>query len=373
MLYKNPVYQNPSPYTGGAMEPQPSYNVEKVSDEEKIKILAAAGKSTILAAGNKEAAINDEKSELILESIKEIKEIIGREAGRRYEEHSAFIHATELLKLNDFSENYINGMLEKLRKELPLEKLDNMDVVEDTLLEWIGESINIYKHDGKSPKSKVMVLVGPTGVGKTTTIAKLAAVFGIGNSEKPGIRVRMVTIDAYRIGARAQLEKYGDLMEIPVSFVDNKQDLRKEIALFNDETDLFLVDTIGKSPKDLAKLGEIKEILEGCPKGTEIHLVLSSGTKVSDIENIIRQFEPFNYISVLVTKLDETDHIGNVISALAEKGKSVSYITDGQKVQNDIRRASVVRFLINLEGFKVNRDKMEKRFPVGEADQFKWG
>jgi flagellar biosynthesis protein FlhF len=340
-------------------------------EEEKMKILAAAGKSNIQAAANKEAAVNDEKSERILESIKEIKEII--ETGKRNDEHPAFIRAAELLKLNDFSENFINEILERLRKELSLEKLDNMDVVEDTLLEWIGESINIYKHDDKFPRSKVMVLIGPTGVGKTTTIAKLAAVFGIGNSGKPGIRVRMVTIDAYRIGARAQLEKYGDLMEIPVSFVDNKLDLKKEIALHNADTDLFLVDTIGKSPKDLTKLGEIKEILEGCPKGAEIHLVLSCGTKTSDLENIIRQFEPFDYISILLTKLDETNHVGNVISALGEKGKSVSYITDGQKVPNDISKASVVRFLINLEGFKVNRDKIEKRFPVGEADQFKWG
>jgi len=129
---------------------------------------------------------------------------------------------------------------------------------------------------------------------------------------------------------------------------------------------------IGKSPKDSSKLGEMKEILDGCPRHSEFHLVISAATKTSDIEEIMRQFEPFNYRSIILTKMDETDRFGNIISALAEKRKCISYITDGQTVPMDIRRATVVRFLINLDGFKVNREKIEERFPSGEADQFKW-
>jgi flagellar biosynthesis protein FlhF len=218
-----------------------------------------------------------------------------------------------------------------------------------------------------------MVLVGPTGVGKTTTVAKLAAIFGIGTENMPAIDVKMITIDAFRIGAKAQLESYGNIMQINVSCVDNRQDLRKEIAIHSEDTDLFLIDTIGKSPKDAARLGEMKEILDGAGRSAEYHLVIGATTKASDIEDIMRQFEPFNYKSILLTKLDETERIGNVISALAEKKKPVSYITDGQKVPNDIRKATVVRFLINLDGFKINREKIENRFPAGEADQFKWG
>ena len=132
---------------------------------------------------------------------------------------------------------------------------------------------------------------------------------------------------------------------------------------------MFLIDTIGKSPKDSSKLGEMKEILDGAGRGVEFHLVISAGTKTSDIEDIMRQFEPFNYKSVIITKMDETDRIGSVISALAEKRKSVSFITDGQTVPVDIRKASVVRFLINLDGFKVDRKKLEKRFPAEDANQ----
>jgi flagellar biosynthesis protein FlhF len=335
-------------------------------EEEKNKLLAVARKNISESSAN-----NKESSQQILEALKEIKEKV--ETNSKKEEHCGIVKAVELLKLNDFSEKYINKMTERLRKELSIDSLENPDTVQEHLLEWIGESINIYKEESTvTRKPRIMVLVGPTGVGKTTTIAKLAAIFGLGTSERSAIAVRMITIDAFRIGAKAQLESYGNIMQIPVSCVDNKNDLRKEIALYSDDIDLFLVDTIGKSHKDSVKLGEIKELLEGCSKGAEVHLVLGAGTKSSDIEDIMQQFEPFNYRSVVLTKMDETDRIGNVISALAEKRKAVSYITVGQKVPNDIIKASVVRFLINLDGFKVNRDKIENRFPSGEADQFKW-
>ncbi|MDR1839451.1 MAG: AAA family ATPase [Treponema sp.] len=329
-------------------------------EEEKKKVLAAAA----VERSGKDA------SQKILDLLNELNGKI--ESGGKKEEHPAFVRAVELLRANDFSEKYINGMLERLRKELSLETLDDLDAVQDRLLEWIGESISIFKEDEKQRKPRIMVLVGPTGVGKTTTISKLAAIYGIGTDEIPAIEVRMITIDAFRICAKEQLESIGNIMQIPVSCVVDKQSLRKEVAIHTEGTDLILVDTIGKSPKDSTKLGEMKEILDGAGRGAEFHLVISAGTKTSDIEDIMRQFEPFNYRSVVLTKMDETDRIGNIISALAEKRKSISYITDGQTVPVDIKRASVVRFLINLDGFKVNRKKIEERFPSGEADQFKW-
>jgi flagellar biosynthesis protein FlhF len=336
-------------------------------EEEKKKVLAAAAARKNI---DEISASGREASQQILDSLKEIKEKI--ESGGKKEEHPAFVRSAELLSQNDFSQSYINGMIDRLRNELTLVTLDDADAVDEKLLEWIGESISIYKEGDNLQKPRIMVLVGPTGVGKTTTLSKLAAIYGIGTDEIQAVDVRMITIDAFRIGAKEQLESIGDIMRIPVSCVDNKQDLRKEIALNSEYTDLFLIDTIGKSPKDAAKLGEMKEILDGCPKYAQFHLVISANTKTSDIEEIMRQFEPFNYKSVVLTKMDETDRIGSVISALAEKGKSVSYITDGQTVPVDIRRASVVRFLTSLEGFKINREKIENRFPSGEADQFKW-
>jgi len=359
-VYKNPSWGNRVYETVN----NPAANL----DEEKKKF-AAMGKSNEQSAVNTRDAAQQMLLNSINDSINELKEKIA--AGPR-DEHPAFIRAEELLKTNDFSEKYTAGILERLRKEIPLETLDDPDAVQEKILEWIGESIIIYKEEPAVQKPKIMVLVGPTGVGKTTTVSKLAAIFGIEREGSPAVEVRMITIDLFRIGAKEQLEKTGDLMQIPVLSADSKMSLRKEIALHSEHVDLFLVDTIGNSPKDSVKLGEMKEILNGCGRGAEYHLVISAGTKTSDMEEILRQFEPFNYKSVILTKMDETDRIGNIISALAAKNKSISYITDGQKVPVDIRKASVVRFLINLEGFKVDRDKIEKRFPSGEADQFKW-
>ena len=112
-----------------------------------------------------------------------------------------------------------------------------------------------------SAASKVFVLVGPTGVGKTTTIAKLAAVFGVGGSSTSSPKVRIVTIDNYRIAALRQIETYAEIMRIPVSCVESAGEFKSFLAMA-DGTGLILVDTIGRSPRDLAKLAEMKDILE---------------------------------------------------------------------------------------------------------------
>ncbi|GBU27735.1 flagellar biosynthesis regulator FlhF [Treponema sp. R8-4-B8] len=342
---------------------------DKNLEEAKKKVIETARKNIgEISANGRETS--QQILDLLKEGIKEIKEKV--ESSGKKEEHPSFVRITEMLKTNDFSEKYINGMLERLRKELSLEQLDNFKIVQDRILEWIGESISIYKEEAVTRKPRIMVLIGPTGSGKTTTISKLAAIYGIGTDEIPAIDVRLITIDTFRICAKEQLEQIGVIMRIPVSCALNKQDIRKEIALCGEDIDLILIDTFGNSPKDSIMIGEMKEILDGCPKSAEYHLVISAATKTSDIEVIMRQFEPFNYKSIILTKMDETSSFGNIISALSEKKKSISFITNGQGVPEDIRRASVVRFLIELDGFKIDRDKIEKRFPSGGADQFKW-
>jgi len=126
------------------------------------------------------------------------------------------------------------------------------------------------------------------------------------------------------------------------------------------------VDTIGKSPRDSVKLAEMREILAACGPSAEVHLAVAATTKTRDMLEIMRQFEPFGYGAVVVTKLDETDRVGNVLSALRERGKPVSWLADGQRVPQDIARASVERFLINLEGFAPNRPKIEERYAARE-------
>ena len=339
----------------------------------KKKILAAAGKNpeqVIQQVQEQDGKETGQKQ--ILDKLQEIQEKI-EEGKEQKADHPSLVRVSQMLKENDFSERYINRMIEKARKELPLDVLENFSAVQDRFLDWIGESISIYPIPEISKSGRIIILIGPTGVGKTTTVTKLAAIYGIENSGRRPLSVRMITIDAFKIGAKAQIEDFGEIMEIPVSYIDKRSDLHREIDQYREETDLILIDTIGRSPKDSAKLGEMKELLDVCGSKAEIHLALSASTKASDIEHILQQFEPFNYQAVILTKFDETRHIGNVISALAERGKPVSFITDGQNVPKDIKKASVVRFLINLEEFRVDREEIEKRFPAAKADQFQWG
>jgi len=349
-------------------------------DEAKKRVIAAAGKKpdeVIKEVQDQEdaALLRETNQQEIIKKLNEIQKKIDNKNEPPKTEHPNLIRLAQILRQNDFSDRYTVGLLERARKELSLETLENLDAVQDSFLEWIGESIKIFDEPDRlwSTNTRIMILVGPTGVGKTTTIAKLAAVFSIETPERRALSVRVYTIDSFRIGGIDQLAKYCEIMEIPFSCVDNHNDLRREIDIHREEADLILIDTIGRSPKDSVKLGEMKELLNACGSKAEIHLVLSAITKTSDIEHILRQFEPFDYQSVLLTKLDETRSVGNIISALADREKQVSYITDGQIVPKDIKKASVVRFLINLEEFRVDREKFEKRFPATEANQFQWG
>jgi flagellar biosynthesis protein FlhF len=338
--------------------------------EAKKRVLAAAGKDPEQVF--QQIQEKDDNQQLILDKLKEIENKL--ETGKEPKtDHPSLLRIAQLLKLNDFSERYTANLVEKARKELPLHTLEDFDAAQNRVVDWIGESIKIFQFTEKPVPGKIMVLIGPTGVGKTTTVAKLAAIYGIENSGRRPLSVRMITIDAFRIGAKKQLEDYGDIMEIPVSYIDNHRDLGREIELYREETDLILVDTIGRSPRDSVKLGEMKELLDACGSKAEIHLALSASTKTSDMEHTLQQFEPFDYQAVLLTKLDETRRVGNIISALTERGKPLSYITDGQIVPKDIKKASVVRFLINLEEFRIDREEIEKRFPATEAEQFQWG
>ncbi|MDR0403981.1 MAG: flagellar biosynthesis protein FlhF [Treponema sp.] len=346
----------PSGYGTLGLEERPRQNSNL--EEEKRKILAAAGKSdptllTIL----KEVRDLNQKVETKLES----------RPSAENQNHPVLEKLEEDLTLNDFSPSYIRAMIERVRREFALEDLDDYEKVQRTVVAWIGESISIYREkDGKSPgrkKPRIIVLVGSAGVGKTTTIAKLAALYGELVDGGWRNKVRLVTLDNYRIGGKQQIEKYGEIMELPVSSVENYEELRTVMALYRQDVDYVLVDTIGKSPRNYTELGEMQAILGACGPRAEEHLCIAASTKSSDIKETLRQFAPFKYRSVILTKLDETNRIGNVVSALWEEGKSVSFITTGQIVPPDIERASVMRFLLNLEGFTIDREGLSKRFP----------
>ena len=320
-------------------------------EEEKKKILGS---------------VKSEKTiDMVLQELKEIKDSLGeREAQASVAAvpdtgpHPTLSALREKLFHNDFTPAYVDRIIARARSTFSVDELENERLVQDRVLEWIGETIRIHRLSSDA-RPEIYVLVGPTGVGKTTTIAKLAAMHAF-NGSKPR-KVRILTIDNYRIGAKEQIETYGNIMEIPVASVDSRQDMKKQMALAAD-ADMVFVDTIGKSPREYTKLAEMNELLRGTGGHEGVHLAVSATTKTADLREILRQFEPFGYTSVLVTKVDETNRLGNIISILEEKQKPISYMTDGQNVPEDIHPATVEQILLTLEGFQVDRQMIEDKF-----------
>ncbi len=335
--------------------PKRSVDVE----EEKKKILGTVK--------------NDKTIETVLKELQELRETLAgedraaRAAPPVQQNHPTIERIIELLRHNEFVPEYIDAMVARVRNEFSFEQLEDFELVERQVVRWIGDSITLLPFDTKH-KPKIMVLVGPTGVGKTTSIAKLAAIYGIQGVNGIISDVRVITIDNYRIGAKEQIETYGHIMNIPVTCVETFDELRKQVALYRD-VDVIFIDTVGKSPRDFANLGKMNSLLQGCGGAGEVHLALSATTKTSDLQQIVRQFESFGTAAAVITKLDETTRVGNVISVLHQNRKPISFITDGQGVPQDIEPASIPRLLINLEGFTVDREDIEQRFAESRATE----
>ena len=288
----------------------------------------------------------------------------GSEVTVQRDDHPSLAELRALLAANDFAAPMRGRLIDAVRSELPLAGLRDQGavhrfVVRRVAAEW-AIAPPLQQRPAPADGPRVCTLVGPTGVGKTTTIAKLAALHGFGNGA-PSPPVRIVTIDNYRIGARQQIETYGDIMRIPVTSAETADELRKAIALGSD-AEIIFVDTVGRSPTDYARIAQMRSVLDAMGHGGTTQLVVSAATKAADLRQIVRQFEPFGYESVIVTKLDETGSVGNVISALADARKPVSYLCDGQVVPQDIAPASTLQLLLNLDGFRLGRAWLEQEF-----------
>jgi len=181
-----------------------------------------------------------------------------------------------------------------------------------------------------SQKTTYICLVGPTGVGKTTTLAKLASNFTLTETNK----IAMVSIDTFRIGAIDQLKQYGQLLDIPVVRVADAEGMKETVQSMSSK-ELVLIDTTGYSQYNTKEIEGMKEILDQVPD-MECHLTLALNTDPYEIKNIITSFAPLNPQKIIFTKMDETKRCGHILSALRHSHKEISYMTNGQRVPEDI-------------------------------------
>ena len=212
---------------------------------------------------------------------------------------------------------------------------------EQTLLKLIFREIcrNILLSGGiqlrRTPPGKAVALIGATGVGKTTTIAKLAAYFTF----QQGRRVSLVSLDNYRIAAAEQLRTYTEIMGIDLDIVFSRDEF-DSVMTQRRQGDLVLIDTAGRSPLNSKQIYELREMFSAHPPD-EVHLVVSATTKSDDLRGMLENFLPLSYDHVIVSKLDETQSLGCVYNLTRLTQTPISYFTIGQSVPEDIRPATL--------------------------------
>ena len=193
----------------------------------------------------------------------------------------------------------------------------------------------IKLREGRKPV--VAAFVGPTGVGKTTTIAKIAGHFSLMEHRRVGI----ITSDTFRIAATDQIRRYGEIIGVPVRVVETPEDLQQALLQFNGY-DLVLLDTAGRSPQNKEQIIHLKQLMDAA-RPDEVHLVVSMTTKYIDVLSIVAKFGVVPTSRVILTKFDETRTYGLALNLSVNFGMDIAYMTAGQSVPDDLEAADPVR------------------------------
>ncbi len=220
------------------------------------------------------------------------------------------------------------------------EELMDESMVKSYLRDIFSDIVKVYDRDYFSK----LVVVGPTGCGKTTTIAKLAGVFSLTLNRKVGL----VNTDTVRIGSVEQLKMYADIMDIPYKYVMNLNDIRN-VSKDMKDCDTILIDTVGRGHRNIIQLSELSMFVQSM-ECSDISLILSAGMKAQDMDIFLNSFKDIKFTNVIVTKLDETDSFGTLVNICYKTSLPISFITTGQEVPIDIRKANKSEILDMLLG-----------------------
>ena len=275
---------------------------------------------------------NEEKIRRLEDEIAQMKALLAEVLGRESKRGSISLH--EAMKLQEVDEEILAEMATQSNAGDTLADV-HTPAAKSTLTNYLNEHVKFS--DGIKLNRhgvRIAALLGTTGVGKTTTLAKIAAKFVL----EQRTSVALITADTYRISAVEQLKTYSDILELPLEIVYNPAELMGAIERHRDK-ELILIDTAGRSQHNDYQLRELEELLRVNPR-IEKHLVISATTKLTDARQIINKFAKVSPDKIVFTKIDETGSLGMIINLLRDKPYELSYITTGQSVPDDIERAN---------------------------------
>ncbi len=324
----------------------------RVVADQRSMVLPTAGNDRF-EKSQSELALNKD----IRDEIGELKSIINNMVKEQRKQNAPqmpeklFDTYLELVQ-HEVADEIAKEMVDEIQKELTGGQAQSIDVIRHKL---VGAMQGMVKTCGPIVENidgsgRVVMMVGPTGVGKTTTIAKVAADMKL----RRGKNVGLITIDTYRIGAVDQLRMYAQIIDVPLKVVLSPSELNDAIEEMRQTKDVILVDTAGRSHTDAIKLKELKAYIASATPD-EIHLVLSGTSSQSSIMSAAEEFGKLGVDRVILTKLDEAISFGVIFSVLRKLDASLSYVTTGQDVPDDIEVAAggrLARLLLGEEGIK---------------------
>ena len=341
-----------------------SFSEPSSIQKQKKNIRSQSQKKQKIPFSNEGTVFNDLKSEMsqLNDKIKLIQNMFWEEKGPNSTTiPPEFAEIYKIAKGSGMNRDHLDMIMKLSIEHMPFKMRQNSETVKRYFTALLRKMIPIRTETlVKPPNKKIFMLVGSTGVGKTTTIAKLTARFALKSDIE--YKVGLLVLDTYKIGAVEQLSQYARMMKVQMDTVISPVDFADKLDRMGDK-DYIFIDTMGSSPYDLEKIESIKEFLDSgkYSNDIEVMLVLPSSLKYEDLLEGYDSFSKLNIDTIMFTKLDETKGFGNIFSLIHDIQKPISYFSIGQEVPEDIIVAKS-DYLVEslLHGFK--RERVDDNF-----------